>query len=164
MGILQSFDKNPNSSSSICKVASPCFGFEPVDVCCKGFLSFFLISMKCQVYVWILALHSLSHSKSFISSQDLLELIASVTNVWVNPLNFAFASFVQLSLVRFIAVSISIRQSSNFVESYSLKTVISCSKELVRFVCFCVVHKVLVYWPITSPKSSVGVGIWDGCG
>ena len=50
--------------------------------------SFCWISMKHKVYVWILALHSLSHSKSFISSQNLTELIASVTNVWVNPLDF----------------------------------------------------------------------------
>ena len=120
--------------------------------------SFSWISMKCKVYAWILVLHSLSHCKSFISSQDLSELIASVTNVQVNPLNLAFASLAQLSLVRSSAVSISI------VESYSLKTVISCSKKLVRFVCLCVVHNVLVYWHVTSLKGSVGVGIGDSCG
>ena len=82
--------------------------------------------MKCEVYGWIFALHSLSHSES---------LIASVANVLVNPLNMAFASSVQLSFVRSAAVSISINQSSNFVELYLLKTAMSCSKELVRFVC-----------------------------
>ena len=51
-------------------------------------------------------LHSLSHSKSFISSQELSELIASVTSIWVNPLDLAFASLAQLSLVRSAAVSI----------------------------------------------------------
>ena len=120
--------------------------------------SFSCISMKCEVYVWIIALHHLSHSRSFISSQDLSELIASVTNVWVNALNLAFASLVQLSLFRSAAVSISVKQSSNFVESYSLKMAISYSKELVRFVCFCMVHNVLVYWCITSMKGSVGLG------
>ena len=65
--------------------------------------------------------------------------------------------------VRSAAVYISINHSTltTFVESYSLKTVMSCGKELVRFVCFCVVHKVLVYWHITSPKGSVSVG--RGC-
>ena len=38
------------------------------------------------------------------------------------------------------------------------KTVMSCSNELGRFVCFCMVHKVFMYWCITSPKGSVGVG------
>ena len=101
--------------------------------------------MKCEVYVWIFVLHSLSHSNSFMPSQDLSGLVASVTNVQVNPLNMAFASLAQLPLVRSTAVSISVNQSYNFVESYSLKTVISCSKELVQFVCFCVVCNVLVY-------------------
>ena len=40
----------------------------------------------------------------------------------------------------------------------------SHSKELVRFVCFCVVHNVLVYCHITSPKGSVGAGVEEGCG
>ena len=102
--------------------------------------------------------------KSFISSQDLSELIVSMTNVWVNPLNLAFTSLAWLSLVRSAAVSISINQSSSFVELYSLKTVMSCSKEFVRCVCFCVVHKVLVYWCITSWKGSVGVDVGEGCG
>ena len=87
----------------------------------------------------------MSLSKSFISSQDFSELIASETNVRVNPLDLASASLAQLSLVRSAAVFISINHSSNFVESYSLKTVMSCSSELVRFVCFCVVCSVSVY-------------------
>ena len=112
---LQSFNKNPNSGSIICEVASPCFGFEPVNICCKGFLFLLLnIHETCKVYVWILVLHNLSHSNSFISSQDLSELIASVTNVWVNPLNLAFASLSHLSLDRSAAVSKSINQYSNF--------------------------------------------------
>ena len=90
-------------------------------------------------------LQSLSCSKSFISSKDLSELIASVTNVGVNPLDLAFASLAQLLFVRAAAVSISISQSSNFVESYSLKTAVSCNNELVRFVFFCVVHKVSMF-------------------
>ena len=40
----------------------------------------------------MLALHSLSLSNSFISSQDFLELIASETNVQVNPLDLALTS------------------------------------------------------------------------
>ena len=38
MGILQSFDKNPDSSSIICEVVSLGFCFKLVKVCCKGFL------------------------------------------------------------------------------------------------------------------------------
>ena len=106
----------------------------------------------------MLALQSLSHSKFFILSQDLSELMASVTNVWLNPLDFALASLAQLLFVRSAAVFISRSHSSNFVESYSLKTVMTCSKEFVRLVCFFVVHEVLVYWFITSPKGLVGVG------
>ena len=100
--------------------------------------------MKCKVYVWIFALQCLRHKKSFISSQNLFKLIASATNVPVNPLDLALASLAQLSLVRSAAFSISINQSSNFVESYLLKTVMSCSNELVRFACLYVVHNVSV--------------------
>ena len=66
--------------------------------------------------------------------------------------------------MRSAAVSISIKHSLNIVESYTLKTAMSCSSELVRFVCFCVVHNVLVYWCITFPKGSVGVGVEVGWG
>ena len=38
MDNFQSCEKNPYSGSIICEVASVCFGFEPVDICCKGFL------------------------------------------------------------------------------------------------------------------------------
>ena len=48
------------------------------------------ISMKHEVYVWILALQSLAHSKYFMSSPDVSELIASITNVQVNPLDLTF--------------------------------------------------------------------------
>ena len=107
--------------------------------------SYCWISMKCEVYALILALQSLSHIKYFISSQDLSEVIASVTNIWFNPLDLAFASLAQLLFVRSATVSISISKSSNFVESYSLKIVMSCSNKLVRFVCICVVHEVSKY-------------------
>ena len=56
----------------------------------------------------------------------------------------------------------SVSHSSNFEESYSLKTGMSCSNEMVRFVCFCVVHRVFVHWHITSSKGSVGVGGGSG--
>ena len=77
---------------------------------------------------------------------------------------FPLASVAWLSLLRSAAVSILIDHSFNFVKLHSLKTVMSCSSELVRFVCFCVVHKVLVYWCITSLKGSAGVGVELGCG
>ena len=51
-------------------------------------------------------------------------LMASVTNVYVNPLDIASD---QLSFVRSAAVSMSVSHSSNFVELYSLKTPMSCS-------------------------------------
>ena len=99
-----------------------------------------------------------NHNKSFISSQDLSELMASVTNGPVGPPNFALASLDQLSFVRSAAVSMSVSHSWNLVESYSLKTAMSCSNGFVRFVSFCIVHKVFVYYHITSLKGSVGVG------
>ena len=115
--------------------------------------------MKCKVYVWIFVLHSLSHR----NSQGLSELIASVTNVLVKPLDLAFASLAQLLLVTSATVSISINQFQ-FWRIVLIKTVISCSKELVRLVYFCLVHNVLVYWCITSLRGSVGIGIGNSCG
>ena len=120
------------------------------------------ISRKHMAKVWILALQSFSHNKFFISSQDLSELKASMTNVHVNPFDFALVSLALLSLVRSAAVSMSISHSSSLVESCSLKTVMSCSSELVTFDCFCVVHKVSVYCHITSPKDLVGGGRGGG--
>ena len=96
---------------------------------------------------------------SHVSSQ----LMDSVTNVYVNPLDFALASLAWLSLVRSAAVSISVNHSSSFVESCSLKTAMSCSRELVRCVCFCTVYSVSMYWCTTSPNGSVGVGVEVGC-
>ena len=107
----------------------------------------------------MLTLHSLSLSKSLISSHVFSKLIASVTIVWVSPLDFALASLVQLSLMRLAAVSMSVNHSSNFVESCSLKMTMSCSNEFVRFVCLCVVHCVPIYWHLTSLKGSVGTGV-----
>ena len=53
-------------------------------------------------------LRSLSLSKSLISSQDFSELIVSMTNVCVSPLDFALTSLAQISLVRSAAVSVSV--------------------------------------------------------
>ena len=89
--------------------------------------------------------------------------MASVTSVWLNPLDFVFSSLAQLSFVRSAVVSMSVSHSSNFDESWSLKTVISCSSEFVRFGCFWETHNVSVYWHITSPKGSVDVGMEVGC-
>ena len=102
-------------------------------------------------------------SKSLISSYVFSELIASMSNVHVNPFDFALANLAQLSLVRSAAVSISVNHSANFVESCSLKMAMSCSREFLSFVCFCVVHSVFVYWHITSPNSSVGAEFEVGC-
>ena len=100
--------------------------------------------------MWILALQSVSFNRSFISSQDLLEVMDSVTSVHVKSLNFTLVSFALLSLVRSAAILMSMSQSFNLVESCSLKTGISCSKEFVSLDCSCVEHKVSVHCHITS--------------
>ena len=118
------------------------------------------MSMKYRVYVWMLTLHSLSLSKYLISSHVFFsELIAFMTNVCVNPLDFALASLAQLSLVRSAALSISVNHSSYFVESCSLKKAMSFSREFVGFVCFCLVQRVSVYWCTTSPNGTEGAGV-----
>ena len=111
----------------------------------------------------MLALHCLSLCKSLISSHSFSEFIASVTKVWVSPLDFALASLAQLSLVRSAAVSKSVNHSSNFVETCSLKMAMSCSREFVKFICFCVVHSVSVYWHATSLNGSVGAWVEVSC-
>ena len=116
------------------------------------------ISMNCEVYVKTYALQSFSLSRSFISSHDLFEEIASVTSVCVKPCEFAFATLALLLLVRSTAISMSRGQSSNLVESSSFKTGISCITEFVRLDCFCVEHKGSMYWCNTSPKGSAGAG------
>ena len=68
-----------------------------------------------------ISIASFSCNKSFILSQDLSDSMASVTNVHVNPLNFALASLAGLSFVRSAAVSMSGNHSSSLVELYSLK-------------------------------------------
>ena len=71
---------------------------------------------KLQIFNW---------SKSLISSQLLSKFGASDISMWVKPLDLACASLVQLSFVKSAVVSISINQSSNCVESFPLKIVIS---------------------------------------
>ena len=119
------------------------------------------IPMNCKVYVWISALQSFNHNRFFMSSQDLFEVMASVTSVHVKPLDFSLATLALVSLVRSAAVSMLVSQSSNLVESCSLTTDISCSEEFVRLGCFCMVHKVSVYCCVTSLRGSAGTG---GCG
>ena len=87
------------------------------------------------------------------------EVIVSMINMCVHPLDFALVSLAQLSLVRSAAVSISVNHSSNFVESCSLKMAMSCSSEFVRFVCFCVLHSLSMYWCTTCLNSSMGAGV-----
>ena len=102
------------------------------------------ISMNHEVYMWISALQSFSLNRSFISSQDLFDVMASVTSVHIKPLEFTLASLTLHSLVRSAAISMSVSQSSSLVKSCSLKTGISCSKDFVRLRCFCMEHKVSV--------------------
>ena len=73
------------------------------------------------------ALQSFSCNRSFISPQDLFEVIAFVTSVHVNPLDFTLVNLTLLLLVRYAAVSMSVSQSSSLVELCSLKKGISCS-------------------------------------
>ena len=119
------------------------------------------ISMNGKVYIWISVLQSFSLNTSFISSHDLFDEIASVTRVYIKPHDFTLASLALLSLVRSAVISMSMSQSSNLVESCSLKLGISCIKEFVRLDCFCMEHKVYVYWCNTPSRCSAGAG---GCG
>ena len=98
-----------------------------------------------------------------MSSHVFLELIVSMTNVYVNPHDFVLPTLAWLLLVRSTAVSITDNHYCNFMESCSLKMAISCSREVVRCVCFCAVHSVSMYWHLTSLNGSVGVGVEVGC-
>ena len=119
------------------------------------------ISMNHEVYMWISALQSFSLNRSFSSSQDLFEVMASVTSVHSKPLDFTLASLALCSLVRSASILMWVSQSSNLVESCLLKTCMSCSKEFVRLDSFCVEHTVSVCCSITSLRGSAGA---DGCG
>ena len=79
------------------------------------------VSMNHVVYVWISALQIFSLNRSFISSKDLFEEITSVTSVYIKPCNFALGNPALPSLVRSATISMSRSQSSNLVESCSLK-------------------------------------------
>ena len=136
-------------------------GLELMYICCEGILFSLLDFHELQVYMWIWALQSFSHNRSFMSSQDLFKVMAPMTSVHIKPHDFTLASLALFSLVRSVAVSMSVSQSSKLVESCSLKTGISCSKEFVRLDCFCAEHKVFVYCCITSLRGSAGGG---GCG
>ena len=155
MGILQTLDEYPDCSHIICEVTSFSCCLESVHICCEG-LFFLLLDLH---ELWGVCV-DISHNRSFMSSQDLFEVMAYVTSVCINPLDFALVSLALLSLVRSAAISVSVSQSSNLVESCSLKTVISYSKEFVRLGCFCIEHKVSVYCHITSLRGSAGTG---GC-
>ena len=99
----------------------------------------------------------------------------SRVNLWFHP-NFyrnlvllilvcwsdlACAGLVWLSVVKFAVVSISINQSSNCVESFPLKIVISWSRVLANVVFFGAVHNVSVYCWRTSSIGSDGAEEWS---
>ena len=88
------------------------------------------ISMNCEVYVWISALQNFSLNKPFISFHDLFKGIASVTRVHIKPHDFALACLALLSLVRSAAISMPMSQSSNLVESCSLKQIYPALRSL----------------------------------
>ena len=94
--------------------------------------------------------------ESLISSQVFCEVKASDINVLTNPLDFACANLVLLSLVNSEAVSISVSQSSNCEESGPFNVSISCNKELPKDVSFHALHKVSVYLSNTSSMGSDG--------
>ena len=79
------------------------------------------------------------HCKALVITDPLfhpkicLKLMASVTNVCVNPLDFPLVSLALLSPVWSAAVSMSVNHSSSLVELCSLKTAISCCSEVIRF-------------------------------
>ena len=79
----------------------------------RDYFSCCWISMNCEVYVWISPLQSSSLNRSCTSSHDLFEEIASVASVCIKPHDFALASLVLLSVVRSVAVSMPMSQSSN---------------------------------------------------
>ena len=81
--------------------------------------------MKQLTDVWMSELQIFKQSRSLISSLPLSKFIASDISMWLKPSDLACASLVLLSLVKLVAVSILINQSSNCVESLPLKIVIS---------------------------------------
>ena len=101
--------------------------------------------MKPEVYVVNVSITQFESKKSLILCYVFSELIASMTNVRVSPLDFALVSLAQLSLVRLAAVSKSVNLPLILLNHGSLKKAMSCSSEVVRFVCFCVVYSVSVY-------------------
>ena len=77
------------------------------------------------------------------------------TSVWVRPGDLAMARHAQLSFKMSAAVSsISLSQSSNFVASHLSNVGMSWSKDMVRFVCCCVAHKVWVYFCVAVYRGS----------
>ena len=100
-------------------------------------------------------------SKSLISSKLLSKFSASDISMQLKPLDLACASLVQLSFVKLAAVSILINQSSNCVESFPLKIVISWNRVLAKLIFFCAVHKVSVYCWRTSSRGSDGAEGWS---
>ena len=95
--------------------------------------------------------------ESLISSQLFCVINVLAIKVLTNPLNFACANLVLLSLVNSDAVSISVNQSSSCEESCPFNMGISCNKEVSKDVFFCAVHKVSVY---LSNTFSIGVFWW----
>ena len=110
--------------------------------------------------VWIWKLQSFKCSESLILSQFLPRVMASITKVWVKPLDLAWANLVLLSSVKLATVSISISQFSNCVKSLPLKVGISWIKVFAKVVCFWAEHRVSVYCCNTSSRGSGGAEGW----
>ena len=160
MGILQSFNKDSDGGSIIGEVATLSLCFESCGCMPQG-IPFPTVGspwntkyrygyLHCKVWAIVSPLFHPKTCQSWWLPWPMYD---------VNPLDLALASLAWLLFLRSAAVSISISHSSNFVELCSLKTAMSCSNKLVRFVCFCVVHKVFMGTDVSlSLKGSVGVG------
>ena len=71
-------------------------------------------------------------------SWDLPALRASQMRVWVRPCVVASARCMQLLVKILVAISMPMKQSSSFEESYPSHVGISCSRVMVMFACIVV--------------------------
>ena len=104
--------------------------------------------------VCMFAMQSFKWSISLMLSQQFFCLECLMDEGAGQAQDLASARHAWLSFWISVAISRSVSQFSSFVESHPWNVVMSWSKDLMRFVCHCVVHKVFVYLCIAMCRHS----------
>ena len=143
--ISKSLNKHTNYHSVIIKSILFIYCFKVIDISTKSFIGLLLYLDQLGSISMDICITEFNLRMPLILSQHFPVWVASQISMWVRPPDLASARHVPLSVRMSVVVSMSLNQSSSFVESCSSTVGISLSMVVVRFDSLCVACKLSVY-------------------